>query len=80
MFLDGLKFALGIIAGISIFSGMFVLALVGAELFALWRRERGRRLYPARTRVSQIRERVVFCFHFHTSDWIRMRDETRYPR
>ena len=83
MFLAGLKFALGLIAGMSIFLGMLVLALMGAELFGYWRKKRQRRLDVTNARalkhvMPQIRESAVFCFCFRTDDWLRTRDATKY--
>ncbi len=83
MFLLGLKFALGFAAGLSLCSGVFVLALVGAELLAQWRKRRQCGLYAAKARAPQsamppIRERAVFCFCFRTNDWIPTRDKTKY--
>ena len=85
MFLSGLTFALGFIAGMSIFSGMFHLVLAGVDQLVGWQKRRWRRLCTSKVRtpqyvVPQIRERVVFCFRFRTDDWMRMRDETEYRR
>lgn len=85
MFLEGLKFALGFVAGMSILSGLLILALAVAELFAHWRKKRRCRLWETKARglqrvMPQIREHAVFCFRFRTDDWIPTRDKTKYLR
>lgn len=85
MFLAGLKFALGFVTGMSILSGLSLLALAGADLFTHWRKRRRRRLWETRARalrhvMPQIREHAVFCFRFRTDDWIETRDKTKYLR
>jgi hypothetical protein len=85
MFLAGLKFALGLVVGLTLISGVAMLGLIGAELFGRWRKRRQRRLYEARSRallhvMPQIREHAVFCFRFRTDDWIRVRDKSEHLR
>ncbi len=86
MFLEGLKFALGLIAGLCVFSGMSVLALVGVELFALWRRKRLCRMYAAQAHALKhvlppIMEHAIFCFRFCSDDWLSIHEKNeRLPR
>lgn len=85
MFLAGLKFALGLVVGLTFLSGVATLGLIGAELFDRGRKGRQRRLYEAKSRalqhvMPQIRERAVFCFRFRTNDWMRTRDKSEHLR
>lgn len=83
MFLEGLKFGLGLVAGMSVLSVLSLLGIVVVELLSYWQRKRRGRMYVAKTRAlqrvtRQIREHAVFCFRFRTDDWIRMRDKTKH--
>jgi len=83
MFLAGLKFALGLVAGLVLLSGVATLGLIGAELFDYWRKKRRRLQWKAkvstlRRATLQFHERAVFCFRFRTDDWIPMRDKSEY--
>jgi hypothetical protein len=87
MLFTGLKFALGLAVGLVLLSGFAVLGLIGAELFARWRKKRRHRLWEAKARAPhhdratpRFRERTVFCFRFRTDDWIPMRDKSEHLR
>lgn len=77
MFLAGLKFALGLVVGLTLLPGVVILGIVGAVLFDRWRRERRfRRMAKARDphrATPRFRERAVFCFRFDADDWKRKR-------
>jgi hypothetical protein len=75
MFLAGLKFALGLIAGGFLLTGMLALAIGGAELFAYWRKKRPHRLWRAKTHAQRramprFRERAFFQFSYRSDDWL----------
>lgn len=83
MFLEGLKFGLGLVAGMSVLSVLSLLAVVVVELFSYRQRKRRGYMYAANARSlrharPQIRERAVFCFRFRADDWIPMRDKTKH--
>lgn len=83
MFLTGMKFALGFIAGLCTFSEIYFLAIVGAAAFSNWQQRRRHRLWRERGGRSQhpapkFRERAVFCFRFRTDDWITAGKKTEY--
>ena len=83
MFLEGLKFALGFVAGMSVLWVLCLLGIALVELFSYWQRKRRGRMYVAQARAlqrvaPQIREHAVYCFRFRTDDWIRMRDKTKH--
>lgn len=85
MFLMGVKFALGLVAGWSIALGIVCLVLAGAAFIPEWRAKRRRRLWRARERVRQpvapgFREQAVLCFRLHTDDWIAKRNKSESPR
>lgn len=83
MFLEGLKFALGLIVGGFLLTGMFALAIGGAELFAYWRRKRRRPQREAKARALRcatplLRECAVFHFFYCTEDWIPTPDKSEH--
>ena len=83
MFLAGLKFALGLMVGLTLFSGVALLGMIGVTLLDHWRKKRRDGLFDAKPTakphtVPQIR--VVFRSVYRTDDWIRARGETEYLR
>jgi hypothetical protein len=83
MFLAGLKFALGLITGGVLLTGMLALAIGCAEQFAYWRKKRPHRLWAQKTHaqrraMSRLRERAVFQFLYRTNDWIPTSDKTEF--
>jgi len=85
MFLAGLEFAFGLAVGLTLFSCIAVLGIIGAELLDRWRKRRQRLLYEAKARAlqhvfPQIRGHVVFCFRFRTNDWIATPDKSEHLR
>jgi hypothetical protein len=85
MFLAGLQLALGLVVGLTLLSGVAMLAMIGAASFDRWRRERRRLQWEAKARAlgratPQFRERAVFCFRFRTNDWIAAPDKSEYLR
>jgi len=65
MFPAGLKFSLGFVAGLTLFSGIAILAFIGAELFTRWRTKRRQRLWRA---ILQFRERAIFQYFYRSDD------------
>jgi hypothetical protein len=83
MFLAGLKFALGLAAGLVFLSGLGMLGLAGADLSTRWRKKRQRSLWKERARALRhvmplLRERVVFRFFYRTGDWLPERDKSEH--
>jgi hypothetical protein len=83
MFLMGLKFALGLIVGGFLLTGMLALAIGGTELFAYWRKKRRRRLWGAKARAQRramprFRDRAFFQFSYRSDDWLPVTDKTKY--
>ena len=79
MFWAGLKFALGLTVGLTLFSGVALLGMVGVNLLDHWRKKRRDSLCDAKPHtVPQIR--AIFRSVYRTDDWIRARGETEYLR
>jgi hypothetical protein len=83
MFLAGLKFALGLVVGLLLVSGIFFLSLIAMDLLAGWRKRRQRHLDAGRTHVlkhvmPQVTERALFCFFFRSDDWKQVPRKTKY--
>jgi hypothetical protein len=83
MFLAGLKFALGLVVGLLLIAGIFMLSLVATDLLASWRKRRQHRLDTARVRarkhvMPQMSTRVAFSFRFCTDDWVPVPDKSKY--
>jgi hypothetical protein len=51
MFLAEFKFALGLVVGLLLFAGIFMLSLIATDLLADWRKRRQHRLDAARVRM-----------------------------
>jgi|GEM_PF-3280123 hypothetical protein len=86
MFLAGLKFVLGIVAGLTLLSVIATAAMMTVDLFVRWRKRHLEALWKAKERAlrrgvaQQFREHAVFCLHFHTDDWLSERDkDARLP-
>jgi hypothetical protein len=85
MFLAGLKFALGLVVGLLLVSGIFFLSLIAMDLLAYWRKKCRRRLWEAKARaplraVLRFRERAVFQFFYRSDDWLSVPDKTEFLR
>lgn len=83
MFLEGLKFVMGLIVGGFLLTGMLALAIGGAELFVYWRRKRRRPQREAKARALRcatlrLRECAVFHFFYCTEDWIPTPDKSEH--
>ena len=86
--LAGLKFALGLAAGLSHFSGtllLLLILLIAMDRLVGWRKKRRRHLQGAKARASQrtmprFRERVVFQFFYRSDDWIPVPDKSEYTQ
>jgi hypothetical protein len=83
MFLAGLKFALGLVVGLLLFAGIFMLSLIATDRFAGWRKRRQHHLDADRARVfkhvmPQVRKCAVFCFRFRTDDWKQVPRKTEH--
>jgi hypothetical protein len=83
MFLEGLKFALGLVAGWVLFSGLVFLTIVCVEIFARWREKHRPCLWRTKVQtmqsvLPQISERVVLRFSYHTDDWIPASDKSEF--
>jgi predicted ATP-dependent Lon-type protease len=83
MFWAGLKFTLGLTVGLTLFSGLVLLGMIGVTLLDYWRMKRRDSLSDAKPAakphtVPQIR--LVFRSAYRTDDWIRVRGETEYLR
>jgi hypothetical protein len=83
VFWAGLKFALGLTVGLTLFSGVALLGMVGVNLLDHWRKKRRDSLCDAKPAakphtVPQIR--AIFRSVYRTDDWIRARGETEYLR
>lgn len=73
MFLAGLKFALGLVLGLTLLSGFATLGLIGAELYDRWRQKYNFCLQKERVRALRHPMppiRVSFRFLYRTDDWI----------
>jgi hypothetical protein len=85
MFLAGLKFALGVAVGMPLLLCVAAFALIGVARFDCWLERRWRLQWEVKTRAlpnatPRFRERAVFCFRFHTDDWIATSDKSEYLR
>jgi hypothetical protein len=83
MFLAGLKFALGLVAGLSLFAGILISAVIGAELLSCWRKKHRLRLCKTNTRarrrtVPHFQERAVFRSFYRFDDWIPTPDKSEH--
>jgi hypothetical protein len=80
MFLAGLKFALGLVVGLSLLSGIATLGIFVTAIFDGWRKKRRGRLWNAKSLAQsstplQFRERAVFQLNYRTDDWLLESDK-----
>ena len=83
MFLAGLKFALGLVVGWTLLSGVAILALLAAVRLDCWREKRRRLQWEVKARalrctMPEFRECAVFCFRFRTDNWRSKYDKTEH--
>lgn len=83
MFLAGLEFALGIVAGLTLLLGVATLGIMGAELIDRWRKKQHSlqqevRILVLRRVMPPDRERAVLCFRFRSDDWLSKSGKTEY--
>jgi hypothetical protein len=82
MFVAGLKFALGLMTGVSLFTSALMLLLGSMELIAGWRKRARRadheRPKTERPAIPQRMGPVILRHSFHTDAWIKKPRRSEY--
>ena len=83
MFISGLEFAVGLVAGVTLLLGVAALGIIGAELIDRWRKKQRSLQQKAKSLVPHCvmppdRERAVLCFRFRSDDWLSKSSKTEY--